>query len=129
MLRRDPSAARETCVNSDLPAAPFKTGWISFDLGDARPCDRTYCLYAAADLPPLPSVQRIGELQWLTPLAPDLDRRMRPYRPWRDPGDRSRALQRLATAARQVERRTGPPRGKVVVSLPTDDAQHLRWAA
>lgn len=88
---------------------PFKTGWVSFDLGDHRPCDGTYCVYADDDLPPLLAVQRIGDLQWrigdlqwLTPLAPDLDQRMQPYRPERDAGESSRALQRLATVAQQA---------------------------
>jgi hypothetical protein len=89
-------------MNSDLRPIPFKTGWVSFDLGDQRPCDRTYCVYADDDLPPLPAVQHTGELQWLTPLAPDLDQRMQPYRPERDAGEGAGALQRLATAARQA---------------------------
>ncbi len=108
-------------MNSELRPLPFKTGWVSFDLGDQRPCDRTYCVYADDDLPPLPAVQHTGELQWLTPLAPDLDQRMQPYRPERDAGEGSRALQRLAAAAQQAGLELPPAFLRLMGSTPLQD--------
>jgi hypothetical protein len=36
---------------------------VAFDLGDARPCDATYCHYPYEDLPPIPTLD--GTLSWL----------------------------------------------------------------
>jgi hypothetical protein len=108
-------------MNSDLRPMPFKTGWVSFDLGNHRPCDRTYCVYADDDLPPLPAVQHTGELQWLTPLAPDLDQRMQPYRPERSAGEGARALQRLATATQQAGLELPPAFSRLMASAPLQD--------
>lgn len=44
---------------------PFAYGWWSFDLGQYRPCDGTYCYYAYDSLPPIPEAQFTGSLQWL----------------------------------------------------------------
>ena len=44
---------------------PFAYGWWSFDLGQYRPCDGTYCYYAYDSLPPIPEAQFDGSLQWL----------------------------------------------------------------
>lgn len=33
--------------------SPFKPAWVSFDLGDYRPCDGTYEVYPAKSLPPV----------------------------------------------------------------------------
>jgi len=44
---------------------PFPTGWMSFDLGDYRPCDGTYCFYPYEELPPLDESLFRGEFQWL----------------------------------------------------------------
>nr|BBH87790.1 hypothetical protein KTC_25410 [Thermosporothrix sp. COM3] len=46
----------------------LKNGWISFDLGEVRPCKGTYSLYSYIDLPPLPETLFRGEFQWLTPI-------------------------------------------------------------
>jgi hypothetical protein len=108
-------------MNSDLPPMPFKTGWVSFGLGHHRPCDRTYCVYADDGLPPLPTVQHTGELQWLTPLARDLDRQMQPYRPERDAEESPQALRRLATAARQAALELPPAFARLMGSPPLQD--------
>jgi hypothetical protein len=44
---------------------PFAYGWWSFDLGQYRPCDGTYCYYPYDSLPPIPEAQFTGSLQWL----------------------------------------------------------------
>lgn len=44
-------------------SVPFAWGWVAFDLGEARPCDATYCLYPYVDLPPIPTLD--GTLSWL----------------------------------------------------------------
>jgi hypothetical protein len=44
-------------------SVPFAWGWVAFDLGEARPCDGTYCDYPCEDLPPLPPLD--GTLSWL----------------------------------------------------------------
>jgi hypothetical protein len=46
-----------------LPSIPFAWAWVAFDLGDARPCDTTYCQFPYEDLPPLPPLD--GTLSWL----------------------------------------------------------------
>src|SRR5262245_2193960 len=45
------------------PAIPFKWAWWASDLGDARPCDATYCQYPYETLPPIPTLD--GTLSWL----------------------------------------------------------------
>ena len=87
----------------DVRPVPLTSGWISFGLGDVRPCDATYCVYADSDLPPLPVGPYTGEPHWLPPLAPDLDQRMKAFRPPPADRDRSRAnLPRLATAVQRA---------------------------
>lgn len=44
---------------------PFAYGWWSFDLGEERPCDGTYCYFPYDSLPPIPEAQLSGSLQWL----------------------------------------------------------------
>jgi hypothetical protein len=44
---------------------PFQYGWWSFDLGEYRPCDGTYCYYEYNSLPPIAEAQFDGSLQWL----------------------------------------------------------------
>lgn len=62
-----------------LPPTPFQSGWWSFGLGTARPCDTsTYCLFPYESLPPLPEPE--PTLSWLDPLDADLDREMEIYR-------------------------------------------------
>jgi hypothetical protein len=47
-----------------LPSSiPFAWAWWASDLGDARPCDGTYCQYPYEDLPPIPTLD--GALSWL----------------------------------------------------------------
>lgn len=50
-------------MHDRTPSVPFEWGWVGFDLGDARPCDATYCLYPYGELPPLPQLD--GTLSWL----------------------------------------------------------------
>lgn len=45
------------------PSTPFAWAWWAFDLGDARPCDGTYCQYPYEQLPPIPTLD--GTLSWL----------------------------------------------------------------
>lgn len=45
------------------PSIPFSWAWWAFDLGDARPCDATYCHYPYEQLPPIPPLD--GTLGWL----------------------------------------------------------------
>lgn len=82
-----------------IPATriPFASGWWSFDLGTYRPCDGTYCLFSAADLPPIPWPVD-ATLSWLPPLSEPLDRQMDLYR--NDPAARGRADAIAAEAAR-----------------------------
>lgn len=44
---------------------PFHYGWWSFDLGEYRPCDGTYCYYEYNSLPPIAEAQFDGSLRWL----------------------------------------------------------------
>jgi len=52
-------------------ATPFAVGWFSFDLGQYRPCDGTYCFFPAESLPPLTDAPLDGTFRWLTPLSTD----------------------------------------------------------
>jgi len=47
---------------------PFEPGWWSFDLGEYRACDGTYCFFAYDSLPPIDETQFTGTLEWLGPL-------------------------------------------------------------
>jgi hypothetical protein len=47
---------------------PFEPGWWSFDLGDYRECDGTYCFFEYDSLPPIDEAQFTGTLEWLGPL-------------------------------------------------------------
>ena len=57
---------------------PFSSGWWSFDLGQYRPCNGTYCFYPYDSLPPIRELN--GTLQWLSPLDPQTDEHMQLYR-------------------------------------------------
>jgi hypothetical protein len=59
-------------------ASPFKWGWWSFDLGQYRPCDGTYCFYPYESLPPIRALN--GTLDWLGPLDPATDQQMEIHR-------------------------------------------------
>jgi hypothetical protein len=80
--RRD-SAARTDSASSGRSAptppstqnpTPFKMGWWSFDLGQYRPCDGTYCFYPYESIPPILALD--GTLAWLGPLDPQTDQQM-----------------------------------------------------
>ncbi len=47
---------------------PFESGWWSFDLGEYRQCDGTYCFFAYDSVPPIGAAQFTGTLEWLGPL-------------------------------------------------------------
>lgn len=69
-------------MSQPAPAtAPFATGWYSFDLGQYRPCDGTYCLSAYDSLPPLPDAPLDGSFGWLAPLSAQHDQLMDVLRP------------------------------------------------
>ena len=57
---------------------PFQRGWYSFDLGQYRPCDGTYCLSPYEDLPPVPAPDE--SLAWLGPLDERTDQQMQVHR-------------------------------------------------
>lgn len=82
---------------SQATQTPFASGWWSFDLGTYRPCDGTYCLFSAADLPPIPWPQD-ATLSWLPPLSESIDRQMAVYR--NAPAARGRVDAIAAEAAR-----------------------------
>lgn len=46
--------------------SPFQTAWMSFDLGEVRPCEGTYCFYGYESLPPIPDENTFaGKFEWL----------------------------------------------------------------
>lgn len=57
---------------------PFRFGWWSFNLGQYRPCDGTYCFYLYDSLPPIRALN--GTLDWLGPLDDETDQSMQLYR-------------------------------------------------
>jgi hypothetical protein len=68
----------ETIIGSQ--SALFKTGWFSFELPGYRPCHGTYELYPYDGIPPISQEQLTGQLQWLVPLASEIDAEMQPHR-------------------------------------------------
>lgn len=78
------------------PFAPFQAGWYSFDLGQYRPCDSTYCFYSYQSLPPVLDADEA--LGWLGPLDGDTDRRMDAHR--NDPEARGNLAAISASAQR-----------------------------
>jgi hypothetical protein len=49
-------------------SSPFQSAWMSFDLGEARPCDGTYCFFSYDSLPPIPDEDFFtGDFGWLIP--------------------------------------------------------------
>jgi hypothetical protein len=85
------------------PAIPFAWAWWGFDLGDARPCDGTYCHYPIETLPPIPTLD--GTLSWLGqpgwPEAPGDSPRQRALRE-RDSAEARDKAQDLATQAERL---------------------------
>lgn len=47
--------------------SPFRSAWWSFDLGKHRPCDGTYQLYTAEQIPPIDARRFTGDFAWLRP--------------------------------------------------------------
>jgi hypothetical protein len=47
--------------------SPFQLAWMSFNLGDVRECDGTYCFYAYESLPQLDTSLFRGDFKWLMP--------------------------------------------------------------
>jgi len=80
---------------------PFRTGWWAADLGEARPCDSTYCFSDYAALPPLDTTLFDGEFGWLPPLDEQTDRMMAVHREQRSKKLRQR-LDTLTAAAAQL---------------------------
>lgn len=53
--------------------SPFQLIWMSFDLGEYRPCDGTYCPYVYDSLPPIPDVASFsGKFEWLQTESSDI---------------------------------------------------------
>src|SRR5262245_44357022 len=91
------------------PSLSFPWAWWAFDLGDARPCDVTYCHYPYEDLPPIPPLD--GTLSWLG----------QPGWP-KQPGDSSRqqALrERLSAEARDRTRDLATQAERLGLTLPS----------
>lgn len=57
---------------------PFRAGWYSFDLGQYRPCDSTYCLSPYESVPPVSEPDE--SLGWLGPLDDRADQQMQVHR-------------------------------------------------
>lgn len=83
--------------------APIPLAWWSFDLGDYRKCDGTYCRYDYTDekkLPPLPVQPHVSEsLDWLDPLDQRTDARMAIHR---NPPEARGEVAKIATSAAQL---------------------------
>jgi hypothetical protein len=81
---------------------PFAWTWWAFDLGDARPCDATYCQFPYEQLPPIPpldgTLSWLGQPGWLEPDGDNPDRQAL--------GERltSEARERVRDLATQAER-------------------------
>ncbi len=54
-------------------SSPFPLSWWSFDLGDLRPCDGTYEMYAYDSVPALDAVPLTGDFAWLAEHAGESD--------------------------------------------------------
>lgn len=59
---------------------PFEPGWWSFDLGEYRECDGTYCFFEYDSIPPIDEAQFTGKLEWLGPLDERMDTIMAVHR-------------------------------------------------
>lgn len=81
-------------------AIPFASGWYSFDLGQYRPCNGTYCFSAYESLPPLTDVTLDGSFGWLTPLSEKHEAEMAIFRP--DDATRERLTTRMRAIADQA---------------------------
>ena len=77
---------------------PFRPGWYSFDLGQYRPCDGTYCLSPYEDLPPVPAPDE--SLAWLGPLDERTDQQMQIHR---DRQVASGKLDQIVASAQRLE--------------------------
>lgn len=91
---------------------PFRPGWYSFDLGQYRPCDGTYCLSPYEDLPPLPAPDE--SLAWLGPLDERTDQQMQIHR---DREVASGKLDQIVASAQRLEL-TLPPSFLRLMGLP-----------
>jgi hypothetical protein len=63
-----------------IQTLPFENAWLSFDLGDYRPCDGTYCFYESDALPPLNENLFQGNFQWLPALSQEMKEEMAVYK-------------------------------------------------
>jgi hypothetical protein len=90
------------------PSIPFPWAWWAFDLGDARPCDATYCQYPYEDLPPIPTLDRtlswLGQPGWLE--SPDVT------------PERRASRERLSAVARDKVRDLTTQAGRLGLMLP-----------
>ncbi len=90
------------------PSSPFVWAWIAFDLGDARPCDATYCQFPYEELPPIPALD--GSLSWLGqpgwPESPD------------DTPDRRAARERYTAEAQATIRSLATQAERLGLTLP-----------
>lgn len=95
-------------MQQPTPSVPFSWAWLAFDLGDARPCDSTYCQYPYETLPPIPTLDGtlswLGQPGWLEP--PD------------DSADRQALQQRLSEEAHDEIRNLTAQAERLGVTLP-----------
>lgn len=95
-------------MQQPTPSIPFAWAWWAFDLGDARPCDSTYCQYPYENLPPIPALD--GTLSWLGQPG------------WLEsPGDtpdRRASRERLSAKAREQVRALAAQAGRLGLMLP-----------
>jgi hypothetical protein len=57
----------------------FLPAWLSFDLGEYRPCNDTYCSYDLSKTPPLPSDLFKGNFDWLPKMSIEMKELMAKY--------------------------------------------------
>jgi hypothetical protein len=57
----------------------FSPAWLSFDLGEYRPCNGTYCHYDLTKTPPLPSHLFKGAFDWLPEMSIEMKELMTKY--------------------------------------------------
>jgi hypothetical protein len=60
---------------------PFSSGWLSWELGQYRPCNATYCHVPYESLPPIPPHMLKGTLHWLLPLDRDIQHEQQDHFP------------------------------------------------
>jgi hypothetical protein len=91
-------------MSQQAPNTPFRSGWYSFDLGQYRPCNSTYCYYPYEGLPPLPATAHTDSLDWLGPLDEHLDQEMEVHRP---PAEQRSDLEQRAQALGEQAQQLG----------------------